>query len=95
MNPADRDRKKAWKEQERQKAQAAFPLSSELLESLFASLEAKVDEEGCDHTHRFTDRWLSENKQPRTPVLEWLEGHGGFCDCEVIANAQDHWEQNR
>jgi hypothetical protein len=95
MNPADRDRKKAWKEQERQKAQAAFPIPSEILESLFAFVEAKVGKEGCDHTHRFTDRWLSENKQPRTPILEWLEEHGGFCDCEVIANAQDHWEQNR
>jgi hypothetical protein len=95
MNPADRDRKKAWKEQERQKAQAAFPLRNELLESLFAFVDAQVDKEGCDHTHRFTEKWVSENKQQRLPIFEWLEEHGGFCDCEVVANAQDHWEQNK
>ncbi len=95
MNPTDRDRKKAWKEQERKKAQAAFPLSSELLESLFTFVEAQVDNEGCDHTHRFTERWVSENTQQHTQIFEWLEENGGFCDCEVIANAQDHWEQNK
>ena len=95
MKPEDRDRKKTWKEQKRQKSQIAFPLPNELLESLFVSVEAHVAKEGCDHTHRFTDRWLTENKYPRTPILEWLEEHGGFCDCEVTANAQDHWEQNR
>jgi hypothetical protein len=95
MNPEDRDREKAWKEQGRQKAQAAFPLPNELLESLFASVEAKINKEGCDHSHRFTDSWVSEHKQPRDPILKWLEEHGGFCDCEVVANAQDHWEQNR
>jgi hypothetical protein len=95
VNPADRDRKKAWKEQERKKAQTAFPLPSELLESLFTSVETRVGEKGCDHTYRFTDRWLSEHKQPRASVLEWLEEHGGFCDCEVVANARNHREQNR
>lgn len=95
MNSADRDRKKAWKEQERHRAQAAFPLTNELLESLFASVEAQIDKEGCDHTHRFTDKWVSEHKQPRIPIFEWIEEHGGFCDCEVVANTRDHWEQNK
>lgn len=95
MNPEDRDRKRAWKDQERQKAQLAFPLPSELLASLFARVEAQVDQQGCDHTYRFTDQWLTEHQQQRALVLEWLEEHGGFCDCEVVANARDHWEANR
>jgi Protein of unknown function (DUF2695) len=28
-------------------------------------------------------------------VAAWLENNGGFCDCEVILNARDHWEENR
>jgi len=27
--------------------------------------------------------------------LDWLKEHDGFCDCEVLANALDHWQQNR
>jgi len=28
-------------------------------------------------------------------TVEWLREHGGHCDCEVIANAAEHWEENR
>lgn len=95
MNTENRDRKRAWKEQERQKAKSAFPLPCELLESLFARVEAQVDQQGCDHAYRFTEQWLAEHQQPHMPVIAWLEEHGGFCDCEVVANAQGHWEENR
>ena len=35
MDTSDRDRKKAWKLQQRKLAQDAFPISDALLESLF------------------------------------------------------------
>jgi Protein of unknown function (DUF2695) len=54
-----------------------------------------LEKKGCDHTYRFTNKWISENKQKSSPVFEWLEENGGFCDCEIAANAQDHWEQNK
>lgn len=95
MNPEDHNRKAAWKAQERQSAQSAFPISNALLGALFDAVEAQVATDGCDHTHRFTDRWLSEHQLPSAPVLEWLEKYGGFCDCEIVANARDHWEQNK
>lgn len=90
-----RNQKRAWKAQRRQEAQAAFPLSSALLESLFERVEVLLGSEGCDHTYRFTHGWLSDHHLPSTSVLAWLTEHGGFCDCEVVANARDHWEQNK
>jgi Protein of unknown function (DUF2695) len=95
MDASDRDRKRAWKLEQRSAARRSFPMTEVLLESLFESVNLKVAEQGCDHTLRFTEAWLSTNEQPAEKVLMWLNEHGGFCDCEVLANAADHWEQNR
>lgn len=95
MDATDKDRKKIWKQQQRKLAQASFPVSDALLESMFAIVGSKVDVEGCDHTLRFTEAWVAEHKQPKTDILSWLREQGGFCDCEVLANAADHWRENR
>ncbi|MCX7255769.1 MAG: DUF2695 domain-containing protein [Polaromonas sp.] len=95
MDAIDRNRKKAWKLQQRKLAQDALPISDSLLESMFKTVDAKVEAIGCDNTLRFTESWIAENKQPEVKVISWLREHGGFCDCEALANAADHWEQNR
>ena len=64
MDSADRDRKRAWKERERQTARATFPLPNDLLQSMFDEVATLVEGGGCDHSHRFTRQWLSENQQP-------------------------------
>ena len=95
MDATDRDRKKIWKLQQRKLAQDAFPISDSLLKSMFEAVDAKVSAAGCDHTLRFTESWIEENKQPEVKIRSWLKEQGGLCDCEVLANAADHWEQNR
>ncbi|MBL8507950.1 DUF2695 domain-containing protein [Chitinimonas sp. JJ19] len=95
MDAVDRDRKKAWKLQQRKLAQQAFPIADSLLESMFEAVDAKVEAVGCNHTLRFTESWIAENRQPAESILDWLNEHGGFCDCEVLTNTADHWEQNR
>ena len=95
MDSTDRDRKKAWKQRQRDAARSEFPLPSDLLEAMFSAIEEQVENDGCDHSHRFTKQWLKDNQQSPDQVVAWLEQHGGFCDCEVIANSYDHWMQNR
>lgn len=95
MNEADRDRKKAWKAEQKASARNAFPLSDDQLASLFQFVETSVDNNGCDHTRRFSETWFVSNNIPRDPVIAWLEANGGFCDCEVIFNAMEAWEENR
>lgn len=95
MDPADKGRKKAWKAREREAARSEFPLADALLESMFEAVEEQVEKAGCDHSHRFTKSWLATNEAPSEKVIAWLEAHGGYCDCEVAANACDHWTQNK
>ena len=63
MDASDRDRKKAWKLQQRKLAQDAFPISDALLESLFEAVDAQLENSGCDHTFRFTQAWIAQQAQ--------------------------------
>jgi hypothetical protein len=95
MNQSNRNQKNSWKIEQRTIARNGFPLSNDLLASLFEFVEASVDKEGCDHSRRFTEAWLVSNRVSRESLLSWLDSNGGFCDCEVVANAMQHWEENR
>lgn len=96
MDAEDRKRKAKWRAESRERARIAFPLADGQLAKLFVFVESQVAANGCDDTPRFATTWLSQ-QAPGTSraVLAWLEANGGYCDCEIAANAQDHWQQNR
>ena len=95
MNLADRDKKKAWKAEQKDAARKAFPLSNELMASLFDFVDLALSKGDCDQTRRFTSEWLATNDVSPEPVINWLEDTGGFCDCEVFFNSMQTWEENR
>jgi hypothetical protein len=95
MNQANRELKNAWKSEQRTLARSAFPLTNDLLASLFQFVEMSVDTNGCDHSRKFTEEWLTSNHVAPKPVLDWLASNGGFCDCEAVINVMQHWEENR
>jgi len=95
MDDKKRELKKRWKKAERDAARSAFPLHDDKLEALFDAVEMALEDAGCDHSLRATTEWLSANGVDIGAVVVWLENNGGFCDCEVVANARDHWEESR
>jgi hypothetical protein len=95
MRSDNREAKQAWKAEQRAAAQAAFPLPDAVLVELFAFVDAAVGEQGCDDTRRLTLSWLQSHNITPDAVLAWLEETGGYCDCEVVANSMERWEENR
>ncbi len=69
----------------------AMPISLVDLGALFDHLDIKLGEEGCDHTFRMTEAFLRNRNLATEKVLPWLQEHGGYCDCEVLANVEDSW----
>jgi hypothetical protein len=62
-------------------------LSPAELEDLGRHLDQHLREEGCDHTLRYTKAWLQQATYANvTSVIAALRNHGGYCDCEVLAN---------
>jgi hypothetical protein len=95
MDRAEKKRRvKEWEQQQRAVARATFPLADPQLQALFDHVEQQVAAEGCDHSRRFTESWLSTSGIAAEPVLSWLADHGGYCDCEVVANAQEDWQSS-
>ena len=71
---------------------AELPISNADFEFLFTMLDTRLVYDDCDHTRRFTIELLRAHSLPEESVLRWLDGHGGYCDCEVLLNAEPVWE---
>jgi hypothetical protein len=74
----------------RAEEEANMPLSKQQLTELFDHLDSALAE-GCDHTLRFTQAFLRSRALSESTVIPWLGEYGGYCDCEVLANVEEHW----
>ena len=81
-----------WRDQQRSDARAKFPLPPSDLKSLFDQLDTDLSQADCDHTRRFTKAWLESRGHDVTAVFVWLDDNGGFCDCEVLANSEQYFD---
>ena len=92
----ERDRKRqmkaAFKAQERAVLTASMPIGKEHVRALFAHLD-RAGAPPCDHTLRDTTQFLESRGLDPKAVIPWLHHHGGYCDCEVIANVWDKYAE--
>ena len=50
-------------------------------------LEDSLKESPCDHTRAKTEKWLREQAVSNVKrTMDAMRNHGGYCDCEVLAN---------
>lgn len=75
-------------QRQRSEAEARLPLPRSELAALFDFLDSRLASEDCNHTLRLTREFLWERSVAEEPVVAWLGEHGGFCDCEVLANVE-------
>jgi len=93
----NKDRRKQIREELRLKAQQeldrGLPMYREKFKELFDHLDITLNEQGCDDDHALTISFLkSANVQNTGDVIAWLKDHGGYCDCEVLANVEEIFE---
>lgn len=72
-----------------------YLLSLEQVESLFEYAESQLEESDCDHSRRHTKQWLAAHipQEQHEAVLAELEDMGGYCDCEVLMNCYEDYEE--
>lgn len=73
-------------------AVASMPISQDQLAQLFDHLDSVLSA-GCDHSLKLTRQFLHANGLSEATVVPWLGEYGGYCDCEVLANVEQEWEQ--
>lgn len=83
--------KKAYEAQQNKK----YILKKRDVKSLFNYIDKHISEDGCDHTLKYTEKWLAkkfDDEEKRALVLKELEDDGGYCDCEVVMNCYERYE---
>lgn len=72
-----------------------YILTLEQVEDLFEYVESCLDDAGCDHTRRYTEQWVAMHipEEQQEAVLAEIEDMGGFCDCEVLMNCYEEYDE--
>lgn len=69
-------------------------MDEELFWNLFDYVDEKLEEnDGCDHSLIFTREFLEKQKVDVEIVLDWIVNEGGGCDCEVLYNVEERFEE--
>ena len=76
-----------------QEFESSLPMDRESFKKLFDFLDAELTDKNCDDTNSLTKKFLLQlNIQNVDKVLEWLAEHGGYCDCEILANVEEQFD---
>jgi hypothetical protein len=93
QDPSKTKPAKVSKEQPPEMVARSIPMSPADLQALFDHLTRDGVPE-CDHTLRETRAFLKARKIKASSVVEWLQQHGGYCDCEVRLNVMDEFAED-
>lgn len=93
MNKEDKRRALAeYKRRQKEAFLASLPMPEKLFRELFDYLDEQLGEQDCQDDLRFTEAFLNDCDCDAEEVLEWLEDHGSGCDCEVLANIEEQFD---
>lgn len=80
-------------QKQQQEFELSLPVNREIFENLFDYLNEQLEEKSCDDTNTLTAAFLTNNKIKNIETtLDWLAENGGYCDCEILANVEEKFE---
>ena len=83
----------AVRDDARQKKRDSLPVPAPVLKALFNYVDSRLDSVECDHTLRHARYFIRNHELSEDGIVSWLENHGGYCDCEVVMNAEQVMEE--
>ena len=97
MDPGEKQRRKQIKADLAKKAaddfERSLPTSRSNFKKLFDHLDALLGQRGCDHTNSLAKAFLRDlTIENSDEVVTWMADHGGYCDCEILANVEEFFE---
>ena len=73
----------------------SLPMKRELFNKLFDHLDAGLQNEACDHSLALTEQFLAAKEVDNVDeVIAWLGDWGGYCDCEILFNVEEKFEDD-
>lgn len=56
---------------------------------LFDFLDSELSQEGCKNDFTLLEKYCKKENLDAPLLEDWFRKHGGFCDCEILANIED------
>ena len=81
-----------YKRRQKEAFLASLPMSEELFRELFDYLDEQLEDQGCQDDLCLTRAFLADQDCDSEAVLDWLEDQGAGCDCEVLANIEEQFD---
>lgn len=79
----------------RQEFEKNLPMRRENFNGLFDYLDDQLTDTPCDDTHKLSITFLQSLKLDNIEeITKWLGENGGYCDCEVLANLEEKFDDN-
>lgn len=86
---------KQLKEKDSESFLKSLPVDKKLFRDLFDYLSSNLGDDDCNNDMVMTLQFLTEKKiENRANVIQWLHDHGAYCDCEVLSNVEQQFEDN-
>ncbi len=82
--------KKALKNEERLRFRNSLPAEPTVIRDFFEFLDP---EQRCDNRLTRTLQYIEQRNLPKNTFINWLNENGGFCDCEVLFNVEEVWDE--
>ncbi|WBV61821.1 DUF2695 domain-containing protein [Chryseobacterium camelliae] len=97
MNKNEKEHRKQirneWKQKQQQEFEQNLPMNREVFGKLFDFLDYQLRKSDCDDTNNLAKQFLKKNKITDVEnILNWLSENGGYCDCEILANVEEKFE---
>ena len=79
----------------RQEFGKSLPMSHDNFKGLFDYLDKQLIDNSFDHSLKLSNDFLQSLKLNNIDeIIEWIGENGGNCDCEVLANVEEKFDDN-
>ena len=82
-----------YKQQQKKEFEASLPIPRETFLDLFNSLDQELESLTCPADFTLTRSFLKGRDLKVEVILGFLEANGAYCDCEVLFNVAERFEE--
>jgi len=71
----------------------SLPEGQETVSELLDYLEDELFEQECDHSLRYSMKFMMDRGLNFPKLTSWLSNNGGYCDCKVMEQIAPVWRR--
>jgi Protein of unknown function (DUF2695) len=69
----------------------SLPAGQDTISELIDFVEDELYERECNHSLRYSMKYMMDNHLNFPKITSWLNDNGGYCDCKVLAEIAPIW----